>query len=427
MEKTPGPPPWWTVLNFYRNPLAMFATAQKTYGDFVRFEAAGYELFQVTDPQLSQIILKGEGYDIDPIMDDPFTGHGLATNTGESWTQQRRLLQPLFHAKHFEAWGELISGKTQTLLDKWQGRTELDIWPELLRLHHDILGKIALGIEFSDYPEALEALMTIRAFLSRRFQALVPLPENWPLPRNQRYHKARIIFKDFMEKQFAQPKGLMAEMLETADPKTGYRMSRQQVQDEIHTVFFNGYEDPAATLAWGLYLLAQNPGVEEKLRAELDAVLQGKSPSYEDMSKLSYTRQVIDEILRLYPPTWSILRTSLQENQLGDYPIPQGASVMVNIYLLHRHAGYWNNPEGFQPERFTEGEFDGQGIYLPFGAGPRRCIGQGLASMEIRLVLVMLLQRYRFSLLPGQQVVAEAESSLKPRYGLRLGLSATQL
>lgn len=419
MMNAPGPSAAWTATRFYQNPLQMFETAQGRYGDLVRFEVLGYRLFQVTSPEACQHIMTSPHYTLSGSLDSaaPFVGHGLATNTGESWVTQRRLMQPTFHHKMLIPLVESMVTEIDSLLGTWSGT--FDVVPPLLRINHHILAHVILGD--SNQPRLIEALGEIRLYLNRRFHALLPMPSTWPTPRNRRYARAVADFNQVVEAHMeaADDEHTMLALLKKAvDPKTGQGMSFAQLHDEINTLFFNAYDDPGSTLAWTMWLLSQNPQVEATLREEIETVLGPRRPTFEDLAQLPYTRRVIDEVLRLYPPTWSIMRDALQDDTLGDAAIPQGSTMLINLYLLHRHPQYWENPTQFNPDRFLSKPSEDR--YLPFGMGSRRCIGQQFALLEIQLCLIRLIQHGCWEVITQGPIALEAISSLKPLGGLKV-------
>ena len=213
---------------------------------------------------------------------------------------------------------------------------------------------------------------------------------------------------------------LLDGFLLATDSKTGEQMTDTQLHDEINTILFYGYDDPSSSLAWVFYLLAQNPAAMEQLQAEAKQVLGSRQPIFADSGALKYTRMVIDEALRLYPPGWSILRDVQQDDEIGGYRIPKGTSVMVNIYLTHRLADHWESPEAFKPERFTPGRTDlrHRFAYMPFGVGARQCIGKPLAYLEMQLALAMLARQFRLTLAPQNRFGMETLSSLRPKCGM---------
>ena len=215
-------------------------------------------------------------------------------------------------------------------------------------------------------------------------------------------------------------------LLNARDPETGESMTDRQLRDEVTMMFIAGHESTAMALTWAWYLLSMHPDVRNRLRREVSEVLAERTPVLEDLEKLEYTAMVVDETMRLYPPFWAVLRQPRVADEVGGYRIPAGANVFISPYVTHRHPDFWENPEGFDPERFSAERSAGRHryAYLPFGAGPRKCIGEMFATIEMRMTLAMIMQRFRVDLLPGQPIGLRAGLSLRPRYPILMALSA---
>ena len=214
--------------------------------------------------------------------------------------------------------------------------------------------------------------------------------------------------------------------MEARDEGTEESMTERQLRDEVMTIYLAGHETTAAALSWGWYLLSKNPDAARKVRDEVSYVLKGRWPSLEDLPALVYTRMVIDETLRLYPPAWVVSRKAVEDDEMGGYRITAHSRLMLSPYVTHRRADLWENPEGFDPQRFAPGNGDGRQryAYYPFGGGPRQCIGNNFALMEATLVLSAVAQRYQLALVPGQEVSAKPKATLRPHPGIWMMLHA---
>ncbi|MGZ3476567.1 MAG: cytochrome P450, partial [Polyangiales bacterium] len=213
---------------------------------------------------------------------------------------------------------------------------------------------------------------------------------------------------------------LLAMLMEATDEETGERMSDKQLRDEAMTIFVAGHETTANNLAWTFYLLSKHPAARRKLYEELASVLGGRSPTVEDLPRLEWTRWVIQESMRLYPPAWITGRNTVEDDVVGGWFAPRGSLMFVSPMLVHRHPDFWDDPEGFDPERFSPSRSAGRPTYayFPFGGGPRQCIGNGFAMMEAQLLLATIAQHIELDLLPGAQVTPEPVVTLRPRHGL---------
>jgi cytochrome P450 len=258
-------------------------------------------------------------------------------------------------------------------------------------------------------------------------------PDFIPTPRNLRFRQAlRTLDNAVYElmagrRQSASPgDDLLGMLLQARDEETGQPMNDRQVRDEILTMLIAGHETVASALTWSWYLLARNPAERDRLRGEVDRVLGGRLPTSADLASLPYTAQVFSEALRLYPPAWVITRRAIEEDELMGYPVPKGALVIMSPYAIHRRADFWPDPEVFQPGRFApaNGVERQRFSYIPFGGGPRLCIGSSFAAVEAHLILAMVTQRFVLDLPAPAPVEMDALVTLRPRHGLPMRVGA---
>lgn len=373
-----------------------------------------------------QMLVEGRGVyqklaELDPLR--LLVGHGLFSSEGELWQSQRRLMQPHFTPKAVQRYAEDIRAATSATLRRWEGRAEVDALHESMRLAMDVIGRSMFGVpEIGEAGPLGAAIGTALELASRRmFELSAPL---WlPTPTNRRFLAARgradaFIF-DVIRRRRAGLTGsqdardLLDVLLRARDDESGRGMSDEQLRDEVMTVFIAGHETTAVTLTWALTLLARHPEVEARLHAEVDA-LADDLPGLGDIPRLSYTRQVVDETLRLYPAVWALPRTAAQDGEIGGYRIPRGTIVNVLVHLLHRQPDVWPDPERFDPERFAPAAVAGRHkhAYMPFGAGHRICIGMHFALLELVLALASVARRYR--LRRAAEVPMIGVSTLRP-------------
>jgi len=263
-------------------------------------------------------------------------------------------------------------------------------------------------------------------------EAFVSLPENLPTPANRRFVKARATLDEIVYRLIAERRrtktdnvDLLSMLMDAVDVgETGESMNDKQVHDEVMTFIFGGHETVSSGLTWTFYLLSKHPIVARRVRDELSRVLRGRTPTVEDIPHLPYLTMVIEESMRLYPPVWLISRTPNEDDEIGGYLIPAGSMVLVSKYVVHRHPAFWENPDGFDPERFTPERVAARPrhAYFPFSAGPRKCIGDGFGVMEMQLVLVTVLQQYQLDLVPGFPIVPQPGITLRQKYGLPMFL-----
>lgn len=423
-----------------RNPLQMYAALAHEYGDVVRIRFVFWPTYLVFHPEHVKQVLQEhhQKYDKDLYtykLLKPLVGQGLVTNNGPSWLQQRRLMQPAFHRKRLADFGTLMTAATVVMLEQWHSYAQrgqpLDIAEEMMRLTLQIVGEALFQIDLSNGAERIgQAFTTANTLLSDYIHAPFP-PLSVPTPRNRRLLAARrtldTVVHDIITKRRLQNTDagdLLSMLLAVRDEETGQGMNDQQVRDEVMTLLFADHETTANALTWTWYLLSQNPQIELRLQAELDEVLGGQLPKVEHLANLPYTQMVLQEAMRLYPPAWSFGRRALVDDEIGGYHIPANSWVWLSPYVTHRHPAFWEHPDVFDPERFTQQHVAGRPryAYFPFGGGPRMCIGSNFALMEAQLVLATVAQRYRLHLVPGHVVEPEALLSLRPRSGMPMTL-----
>jgi cytochrome P450 len=413
-----------------------FMTRCRDYGDIVPLQLGLTSSCLLTNPEYIEEVLKNRN---DFIKSrglralKSLLGEGLLSAEGESWFWQRRLAQPVFHQKRINVYSEIMVEYTNGMLQTWHDGETHDVHEDMMHLTLQIVMKCI----FSSDVEAGEAKVVANAldvamqwFESKRRQNFL-VWEWFPRPENIRYRDAiaemnEAIYKLIQERRNSGEKtnDLLTMLMEAKDEETLQQMDDKLLRDEVATLMLAGHETTANTLSWTWMLLAQNPEVREKLELELNQVLQGKLPTLEDLGKLVYTQQIIKESMRLYPPVPLMGREAAVDTQIGDYEIPQGMAIMISQWVMHRHPKYFENPEVFQPERWTQ-EFEKQlpkGVYIPFGDGPRICIGKGFAQMEAALLLATIAQRFQIDLVPGYPIVPQPSITLRPVNGLKVQL-----
>ncbi len=438
----PGPkgyPLLGCLPQFWREPLSTLTNAQREDGDVVRLDLGTLRFYLLSHPDHVRWVLQenaknySKGYDRVKVL----LGNGLVTNEGASWLQQRRLMQPVFHQRRLQGFASNIVEETQKMLEHWEalaseGR-EMNVAKEMKFLTQRIIVKTMfggqVGVEDEKIARAFDTVLLgidVRSLLPRWFGRL-------PIPFNRRFEWALTTLDEEVHCIIRQRRGghgkeddLLAMLIETRDEETGESMSDRQLRDEVMTIYLAGHETTANVLSWVWYLLSKNPDAARKVGEEVYHVLKGRPPSFEDLPALVYTRMVIDETLRLYPPAWIFTRRAVEEDEIGGCSIPEGSRLMISPYVTHRRPEFWENPEGFDPERFAPESSNGSQryAYYPFGGGPRQCIGNNFALMETTLVVSAVMQRYRLDLIPGQEVKAQPRSTLGPRPGVWVRLRA---
>lgn len=418
---------------------------RKHYGDVVRFRVGPREWFFVSHPDLAQRVLVADARKFPkshegakkPLGMGLLLGDGLLTaRDHESWLARRRAMQPEFHRQRIASMANEMAGAGERMLDRWErsfspGDT-FDLHGEMTRLTLDVVNRTMFSADVADEAEEVGSAATVAArFIFTNIKSPVAPPLWVPTQSNREFHKAvatidHIVLGMVRARRAAHEAGeesrgdLLDMLLHSRNADTGERIGEQEVLDEAKTIFATGHETTANTLTWTFHLLARNPEADEKLRAELDEVLGDRPPIGADLPNLPYTRRVFDEALRLYPPVPFVPRRVAETTELGGYEIPAGSSVVVNIYSLHRHPGFWPESDAFAPDRFSperKAERHRE-AYAPFGAGQRMCIGNNFSLMEGPLLLALISQRYEIGLAPGHPVEREVALSMRPKDGL---------
>jgi cytochrome P450 len=365
-------------------------------------------------------------------------GDGLFTSEGDFWRRQRRIAQPSFHRERIARFAAIMAEATGRMLDRWHARAQpqqpMDIMPELSALTLSVVGRALFGIDLTgEAADVGQAMLEALEFLTHRTMHLIDLPLTIPTPRNRRFRRARrdldrVVFAIIAQRRSTGGAGedLLSMLVEARDPESGEGMSDQQLRDEVMTFVLAGHETTAVTLAWVFHLLAQHPQEADELRDEAARVLGGRAPVLADLPHLVYTRRVVEETLRLYPPVPVVSRQSFQADQIGGYDIPANSGVMVSPYVTHRDPRFWDEPERFDPDRFAPERCTDRPrfAYLPFGGGPRLCIGNEFAMMEAQIILALVMQRFRLEAVPGHRVEPEVRVTLRPRNGVKMFLQA---
>jgi cytochrome P450 len=303
----------------------------------------------------------------------------------------------------------------------------------MMNLALRIVGSTLLGADVDEHADAVAgALDTVIRFADDYVQGIVRVPLAVPTPKNIRFRGAvktldGVVHGILQERRRRGGAGdLLAMLMEARDEAMGERMSDRQLRDELMTLILAGHETTANALTWTCYLLSKHPEVERKVFAEVDEVLGAGAPAFDDLAKLRYTTMVIQEAMRLYPPAWAFERTAIADDEVAGYHVPAGTILIIAPYVLHRDPVQWENPEGFEPERFSPERAAARPryVYLPFGGGPRHCIGNGFAMMEVQIILAMVVRRYRLWLVSGHRVELDPLITLRPRHGVQMTLAA---
>ena len=432
-----GLPLLGNTLAFFRDPLKTLLILQRQQHRMVHLRIGGRHQYLVFSPEDSKHVLqenhRNYGRSLAFQVLKIFLGNGLLTSDGEFWRRQRRLAQPAFHRQKLAALTQTMITETATWLDelKQRNRTQpVNVSQAFMDVTMRIVCKTLFGSDVATQLDGLSlALDTLNYMANERLVSPIRMPLNWPTPGNRRFRRAGIQVDSFIYGLINQRRqnlitgvdsgdDLLGMLLSAEDEETGERMSDQQLRDECVTLFAAGHETTAVSMAWTLHLLAQNPDVLARLRSESKSVLgDAKTPVPDLFRALPYAMQVVQESLRLYPPAWIMSRLALGDDHIGPYTIPAGAAALVCPYLLHRDPANWSDPERFDPERFAPGGEKDQlhsYAYLPFGGGPRLCIGNQFALMEMQILLAMLVRDFDIQAVSNQRISPKPLITLRP-------------
>ena len=370
-------------------------------------------------------------------MLEPALGNSLLISEGDFWRRQRRIMAPAFHHQHLAQAAHVMVRRARQRVERWrtpcERREHLDIAHEMMSLTMEIVAEALFSSEIANSIDELgRAVTTLNASLGTPNPLdILGFPAWFPRWRSHRTRSAlarldRMIYGIIAARRATQhgPEDLLGLLLAARDEETGEGMTDRQLRDEVITFFAAGHETTALALTWTLYLLSRHPGIERALHDEVDRALGEGETTFADLEALPCTRMVIEEAMRLFPPVHSLPRVALADDEVGGHPIPAGSVVTISPYVTHRNPRLWEDPLRFDPERFTADRVSARHrfAYLPFGGGPRICIGRGFAMMEACLVLATIARTYRLRLVPGHKVEAHGRITLRPRYGLRMTL-----
>jgi len=432
----PGHPILGSLQEIQRDRLNFLLEAAHRYGPVVKIRVGPTSLIQVNSPEGVQHVLQlnNQNYTKQSIAFKglrDLIGNGLLLSDGNFWLKQRRLMQPAFHRQKINNFGAMIVQEVQTNLQEWQANAAsgqlLNLSREMMQLTLSIITRALFNDRIGDESGAIGAsITTLLEDNIYRFDHPF-YPSRWfPSPRNRRYAQAKAslhaVIDGIINRRMASSRDygdLLDMLVQARDEESGEGMAPEQLRQETITLFLAGHETTAVLLSWTFYLLAQHPQVREHLQAEIQQALAGRTPSEADLANLPYTRLVLDETMRLYPPAWVTNRKAVRADEIAGYAIPAGAEVSISPYVIHRDPHLWPDPEQFDPERFSPERSAGRHryAYFPFGGGPRLCIGNHFALLEAQLILVAICQRYTLDLAPGREVEAEPLITLRPKDG----------
>jgi cytochrome P450 len=435
-EKPPGPKGHLLVgvlPEFRKDPAGFLEKMARQHGDVVYVPLGRQHIYYLGHPDMIREVLvthqnkfkKSRMLERARVL----LGDGLLTSEGEHHRRQRRLVQPAFHRDRLAGYGAVMVDRAGVVRDQWKSGQPFDVLQEMMRLTLAIVAKTLFSTdvdsEADDIGTALTQVFDLFEVILMPFSEIL---EKLPLPAVRRFKRARKRLDETIYRLIAARRAsgidagdLLSMLLLAQDEEGSGGMTDEQVRDEALTLFLAGHETTADALTWAWYLLSQNPAAEAAFHAELDRVLAGRLPAFDDLPQLRYTESVFAEALRLYPPAWGIGRRALEDYPVGDFVIPARSVVLMSPYVVHRDPRWFPEPLAFRPERWlADDPARPKFAYFPFGGGARVCIGERFAWMEGTLLLAAIGQRWRLRLESGHRVETHARITLRPKHGMRM-------
>ncbi|WP_326563796.1 cytochrome P450 [Micromonospora peucetia] len=436
--RTPQGPPRYQALSMLvlmgRDRLRMMTLAADRYGDAARLPVGHKKLYFFNHPDHAKHVLADNSANYEKgiglVHARRALGDGLLTSEGELWRKQRKVIQPAFQNRRLAQYAGVIGEETALLVERLSARIggpPVDVLEELTTLTLGVLGRTLLDAELNGFHGVGGSFAAVQDQAMFELETLSAVPHWIPLPRQRRFRRARRHLQQVVD-ELVTGRGrdvdgrddVLSRLIVSTRLENDPRVARQRLRDELVTLLLAGHETTASTLGWSLHLLDRHPEIRQRVREEAVTVLGDRLPGYEDLHRLRYTGMVVEEAIRLYPPVWLLPRKALEDDEIGGYHVPAGADILISPYTLHRHPRFWDDPERFDPDRFDPSRSTERPryAYIPFGAGPRFCVGNNLGMMEATLVLAMLLRDVRLAGVPGRPVVPEPMLSLRVRGGL---------
>jgi cytochrome P450 len=419
--------------DFGRDLLGFFSSCAQKYGDVVSLRLGRWRGLLINHPDDVEQVLVTRNRDFQKHRFffrhvGAIFGNGLVTSEGDFWLRQRRLAQPAFHRDRIAGYAEVMSSCAEGLTQGWRDGEVRDVRHEMMTVTQQIVAKTLFGAEVGEDAAAVgKAFDLASREIATRIRRPFRIPDAIPTPANRRYRAwvrqlDEVVYKIIRERRQSAREGSdLLSLLLHAQDTDGARMTDAQLRDEAVTLFLAGHETTAIALSWTLYLLSQHPAVDARLHVELRDALGERAPTLDDIPRIAYAERVVKESMRLFPPVYAIGREAVRSGEIRGYAVPEGTTVFMSQWVIHRDARFYEDPLSFRPERWSaEAERRlPKFAYLPFGGGPRLCIGNTFAMMEAVLILCALVRRFRFEL-TDQPPVPFPSITLRPRNGLRM-------
>jgi cytochrome P450 len=430
---------WLTgSLRAFREDRLGFIQESARIAPIVRFRLGHRRIYLVSHPDLiaELLVTQGRHLERDPLVRrilGKTLGAGLLTIEGEEWKRHRRMIAPALHLRQVRGYADTMARHALALTERWQDGQETDVEQEMDGLTLSIVTAALFRVDSAAQTETVaETVPALQAIATRQFDRLIQIPAWIPTAENRQQRVlsdklGHIVLGAIRQRRASGADGddLLSMMVQMSDAETGAPMSDEEIRAEMVTLYLAGYDTTALTLTYVWYHMARQPEIAARFHAEIDRVLGGRPPGFDDLERLPYTRMVFKEALRLYPAAYFLMRAVVEPIEIGGHPIAANSVLMTSPYAMHRHPELWEDPDRFDPDRFAEDAESGwpKFKYFPFGGGPHICIGNQFALVEGPLILASIGQRYRFELLhPDQRLELEPQITLGPKGGMPLRL-----
>lgn len=431
--RPPGPsgkPVVGSLLEYTRDPYGFVERLAREYGDLAHYQVMGTPFYQVNSPEgIEHVLVQNNGnYVKGELFQEslgPVLGNGLLNSEGEFWRRQRHRIGPAFEPDRIAEYAETMVERTEATAAQWRDGSVRDVNEDMMELTLEIVADALFGVDVGrDVDTVADSLAVVMNY--QEGVSADMLPVDVPTPGTIRLRRAvdeleDVVYRIIDERARNPGDDVVSRMLSVED-EDGREMSREQVRDEVMTLLLAGHETTALALTYTFFLLAQHPDVERRLLDELDETLGGDPPTVEQVRDLPYLETVVEESMRLYPPVPGIVREATARDEIAGYTIPEGATISINQWSVHRDPRFYDDPMAFRPDRWTdEMRADLPRLaYFPFSAGPRRCVGDRFAMLEAKVVLATLLQRYHLELVSSPELDLVATITARPQKPVKM-------
>jgi cytochrome P450 len=437
-RQIPGPSGQWPfgcMREYTRDPLGLLLRAHREYGEIVRYRLGPVKVVQLNHPSLVKHVLVDGAANYRKARRinrlHPLMGDGLFLNEGDSWRTKRKLVQPAFQQTRHQEMIQVLYGVIAERLACWErlGEDEsIELTSEFMALSLSFVGRALFSLDLGAIPGATALLDFLLDVSTARVFSPNPFAGLWPTAANRRFRRAlrelEKIILSAVERRLNGPSrnDLLSLLMSHRRAGDEPASMNRRLRDELVTFCLAGRGTTATALSWMFYMMGQHPDIYERLRSEAECLSEDQLLAEEDLQKLPFSAMVFKEIMRLYPPIWVITREAIREDEINGYSISPGTVLFISPYVIHRHPEFWTEPDRFLPERFSaELPSAVRPAYLPFGSGPRTCIGLRMSMLEAQLTLLMVIRRFSFRLLSGA-IAPEPRITLRPRGGVRVQL-----